>query len=216
MGSVPIFRNGTSVRPQGLVAATSPYECLESHVKLVVGLGNPGARYAKTRHNVGFMVLDRLARKAGVTLTKKQCAALVALGTVAGERVCLAKPQTYMNLSGEAVACLARFYRVSPRDLLVIYDDRDLPAGKIRLRERGSAGGHRGMESIIGQLGSSDFPRLRIGIGRPEEMDAVDHVLGSFSPEERPLMETTLDRAEEAVEVALREGLEAAMNRYNG
>lgn len=184
-------------------------------MKLVVGLGNPGSRYANTRHNVGFMLLDRLARRSGVVLARKQCSAQVAAGTVAGERVCLAKPQTYMNLSGEAVACLLRFYKLSPAELLVAYDDRDLAAGRVRLRETGSAGGHRGMESIIAVLGTADFPRLRIGIGRPADLDAVDHVLGSFSAEEKPVMEAALDRALEALECALREGLVAAMNKYN-
>ena len=184
-------------------------------MKLVVGLGNPGARYANTRHNVGFMVLDRLARRRGVEITKRQCNALTGLGSITGHKVCLAKPQTFMNLSGEAVACLARFYKVSPRDLLVVYDERDLPVGRIRLRERGSAGGHRGVQSIIAMLGTSDFPRLRIGIGRPEGMEAVEHVLGSFSAEERPIIEEALNRAVDAVEVALSEGMEAAMNRFN-
>lgn len=200
---------------RGLVVATSPYESVENDVKLVVGLGNPGARYTNTRHNVGFMVLDRLARRAGAPLTRRQCGALVAVAKVAGQRACLTKPQTYMNLSGEAVACLLRYYKVSPADLLVVYDDRDLPLGRIRLREKGSAGGHRGVESIIAALGTSDLPRLRIGIGRPSEMDAVDHVLGGFSAEERPTAETALDRAVEAVECALQEGLAVAMNRYN-
>ncbi len=185
-------------------------------MKLVVGLGNPGAKYANTRHNVGFMVVDRLARRVGIGLTKRQCNALTALGTISGQRVCLAKPQTYMNLSGDAVACLARFFKVSPADLLVVYDDRDLPLGRVRLREKGSAGGQRGMESIIAALGTSDFPRLRIGIGRPAEVDAVDHVLGSFSAEERPLIEAALDRAVEAVEGVLSEGVDWAMNSFNG
>lgn len=184
-------------------------------MKLVVGLGNPGAQYASTRHNVGFMVLDRLARRSGVEINKKQCNARVALCTLAGHRVCLAKPQTFMNLSGEAVACLVRFYKLSPGDLLVVYDERDLPVGKIRLRERGSAGGHRGLQSIIGMLGTGDVPRLRIGIGRPAEIEAVDHVLGRFSAEERPLIEEALNRAVEAVEATLAEGMEAAMNKSN-
>ncbi len=199
----------------GLVAATSPYQCVEIEVKLVVGLGNPGPRYANTRHNVGFMVVDRLARKAGVSLTKRQCNALTGIGSIGRQKVCLAKPQTFMNLSGDAVACLVRFYRVAPEDLIVIYDDRDLPAGRVRMRERGSAGGQHGMESIIARLGTNEFPRLRIGIGRPAEMDAVDHVLGSFSPEERPLMEEALKRAVEAVQCALSEGVPAAMNSFN-
>ena len=195
--------------------STSPFDCLEMGVKLVVGLGNPGTRYARTRHNVGFMVLDRLARRANTVVAKRQCGALVAVANLAGERACLAKPQGYMNLSGEAVACLVRFYRLTSSDLLVIYDDRDLPLGRIRLRDRGSAGGHRGMESIIAALGTSDFPRLRIGIGRPPELEAVEHVLGQFGREEQPIIEEALDRAVEAVEYAFREGLTAAMNRFN-
>lgn len=160
-------------------------------------------------------MVDRLAQRSGVAVTKKQCSALTAIATIAGEKVCLAKPQTYMNLSGDAVGCILRYYRLAPADLLVIYDERDLPLGKIRLRERGSAGGHRGMESIIGVLGTSDFPRLRIGIGRPKEVGAVEHVLGSFSAEERPVAEEAIDRAVEAVETALREGLATAMNKFN-
>jgi len=184
-------------------------------VKLVVGLGNPGAKYASTRHNVGFMVVDRLARRLGVAVTKRQCNALTAIANFAGEKVCLAKPQTYMNLSGEAVSCLLRYYKLSAADLLVVYDERDLPLGKTRLRERGSAGGHRGMESIIGFLGGADFPRLRIGIGRPAETNAVEHVLGSFSAAERSVAEESIDRSVEAVETFLREGTAAAMNKFN-
>jgi len=184
-------------------------------VKLIVGLGNPGPRYADTRHNVGFMLLDRLARRHGIEVTRRQCTALTGLGTISGERVCLAKPQTFMNLSGEAVACLCRFFKIVPSDLLIVYDDRDLPLGRIRIRQRGSAGGHRGVESIIDRLGTSDFPRLRIGIGRPQQMEAVQHVLTSFSTDEWPAIEGALDRAADAVEVALAEGLETAMNRYN-
>ena len=184
-------------------------------MKLIVGLGNPGAKYAATRHNVGFMVLDRLAKVGGVSVTKKLCNALVATAEIAGEKVCLAKPQTYMNLSGEAVGCLLRYYKLSSADLLVIYDDRDLPLGRIRLRERGSAGGHRGIASIIAVLGTSDFPRLRIGIGRPRELGAVEHVLGTFSADEQPVIAQAIDRAAEAIETALKEGLEVAMNKFN-
>lgn len=200
----------------GLVEQTSPYWCVERNVKLVVGLGNPGARYASTRHNVGFMVIDRLARAWHAEVTKKQCGALAGPATFAGEKVWLAKPQTYMNLSGEAVTCLLRFYRMAPADLLVVYDERDLPVGKVRLRERGSPGGHRGVASIIQMLGTNEFNRLRIGIGRPSELDAVDHVLSGFPPEEKPLIEEAISRSVEAVETVLREGMAAAMNRYNG
>lgn len=204
------------MRLTGLVEQTSPCWCLECAVKLVVGLGNPGSRYASTRHNVGFMVVDRLARRWRAAITKKQCGAQVGAAEFDGEKVWLAKPQTFMNLSGEAVSCLLRFYKLSPADLVVIYDERDLPVGRIRLRERGSAGGHRGVASIIQMLGTNEFPRVRVGIGRPPEMDAVDHVLSGFPPEERPLIEEALDRAVEGVEDALRDGLVAAMNKYNG
>jgi PTH1 family peptidyl-tRNA hydrolase len=185
-------------------------------VKLVVGLGNPGSRYASTRHNVGFMVVDRLAQRWRATITKKQCGALIGGTEFDGERVWLAKPQTFMNLSGEAVSCLLHFYRLTPADLMVIYDERDLPVGKVRLRERGSAGGHRGVASIIQMLGTNEFPRVRIGIGRPPEMDAVDHVLSGFPPEERSLIGDALEKAVMAVEDALRDTLAVAMNKYNG
>lgn len=185
-------------------------------MKLVVGLGNPGSRYADTRHNIGFMLLDRLAGRHRVAMAKRQCSALIGFGEMAGDRLCLAKPQTYMNLSGDAVSCLVRYYKVPLSGLLVVYDERDLPLGKLRLRETGSAGGHRGMESIISVLGTQQFPRLRIGIGRPSELDAVDHVLGRFSRDESAALEETLSRAMEAVEVALKDGFARAMNDYNG
>jgi peptidyl-tRNA hydrolase, PTH1 family len=189
---------------------------VERDVKLVVGLGNPGSRYADTRHNVGFMLVDRLAQRHGAAISKKQCSGLVGFAESPGEKLCLAKPQTYMNLSGETVGCLMRYYKVPISGLLVVYDDRDLPLGRLRLRDGGGAGGHRGIESIIAVLGTQQFPRLRIGIGRPTEVDAVDHVLGRFSPDERPTVTATLDRAADAVEVALRDGLVRAMNEFNG
>ncbi len=184
-------------------------------MKVIVGLGNPGAQYASTRHNVGFMVVDHLAQRYGIAVTRRLCNATTATLTIAGGKVCLAKPQTYMNLSGDAVGCLLRYYKLTPADLLVVYDDRDLPVGRIRLRERGGAGGHRGMESIIGALGTDSFARLRIGIGRPLEMDAVNHVLSTFSAEERPVIEEAVDRAADAIEAAVTDGMAAAMNRYN-
>lgn len=185
-------------------------------MKLVVGLGNPGSRYADTRHNIGFMLVDRLAQRHGAAISKKQCSGLVGFAESPGEKLCLAKPQTYMNLSGETVGCLMRYYKVPVAGLLVVYDDRDLPLGRLRLRDGGGAGGHRGIESIIAVLGTQQFPRLRIGIGRPSEVDAVDHVLGRFSPDERQTVTETLDRAADAVEVVLRDGLVRAMNEFNG
>ena len=183
---------------------------------LVVGLGNPGPRYAANRHNVGFRCLDLLSTAHGLTFDRRQKRAGVALGAIHGRRVVLAKPQTFMNESGRAVVPLARFYRVPAGRLLVVYDDLDLPLGRMRLRPEGGSGGHKGMRSIIEHLGDQDFSRLRIGIGRPPgRMDPAAYVLQDFSAEEEPLVEEVLERAMAAVETWLREGVEAAMGRYN-
>ena len=183
--------------------------------KLVVGLGNPGRKYASNRHNVGFQCLDRLAQAWGFSFRKRKHKALLAEGEMAGLRVILAKPQTFMNLSGQAVGRLARFYRVSPENILVIYDDLDLPLGKIRLRPEGGSGGHKGMKSIIERLGTHGFPRLRVGIGRPAHSDPVDYVLSDFTPEQRITVEDAYESVVSAVELWVAEGIEAAMNRYN-
>ena len=186
-------------------------------LSLIAGLGNPGPQYAANRHNIGFRCLDRLAAAHGLTFDRRQKRALTARGVIAGREVLLVKPQTFMNESGRAVVPLARFYKVPPARLLVVYDDLDLPPGTLRLRPSGGSGGHRGMRSIIAQLGSQEFPRLRIGIGRPPgRMDPAAYVLQDFAPEEWPLMEETLARAIAAIEVWLTEGLHAAMSRYNG
>lgn len=185
-------------------------------VHLVVGLGNPGARYATTRHNVGYQVVDRLAAAHGLRFAQRRFEAMLAEGTILDQRVVLAKPETYMNASGEAVGPLVRWHKVALSDLLVIYDDLDLPLGRLRLRPSGSAGGHLGMKSIIAALGTHAFPRLRIGIGRPPAgLDAAAYVLQPFSPDERPLIAAALERAQAAVECWLREGLAAAMNAFN-
>ena len=183
-------------------------------MKLVVGLGNPGAKYRLTRHNVGFMVVDRLAVTAGAAVTRKHCSSLVGEGHWGEVKVVLAKPQTYMNLSGMAVSSLMNYYRVAPADLLVVCDDLDLPFGRIRLRPKGSSGGHRGLASIIAALGRSDFPRLRVGIGKAGE--AVGHVLGRFAAAEEPALAEILETAAAAAVMACRDGLDRAMNRYNG
>ena len=183
--------------------------------KLVVGLGNPGRKYASNRHNVGFQCLDRLAQAWGFSFRKRKHKALLAEGEMAGLKVILAKPQTFMNLSGNAVGRLARFYRVSPENILVIYDDLDLPLGKIRLRPEGGSGGHKGMKSIIERLGTHGFPRLRVGIGRPAHSDPVDYVLSDFTPEQRITVEDAYESVVSAVELWVAEGIEAAMNRYN-
>lgn len=191
-------------------AATAP-----THIKLIVGLGNPGARYARSRHNVGFMIAERFARAHNLKFALKRFNAELAEGNIGETRVMIAKPQTFMNLSGDAVSKLVSFYKIALTDLLVVYDDLDLPLGKLRLRPKGSAGGHHGMESIIARLGASDFPRLRVGIGRPDPDADIDHVLGAFSDAELAVMEETFMRAVQAIETWLRDGIDAAMSRFN-
>ena len=183
--------------------------------KLVVGLGNPGRKYAGSRHNVGFQCLDRLAEAWGLSFSRRKHKALLAQGEIAGLKVVLAKPQTFMNLSGQAVERLARFYRVPPESILVIHDDLDLPVGNIRLRPKGGSGGHKGMKSITERLGTQGFSRLRVGIDRPTHGDPVDYVLDDFAPDELIAIEEAYERAVSAVELWLGEGVEAAMNRYN-
>jgi PTH1 family peptidyl-tRNA hydrolase len=183
--------------------------------RLIVGLGNPGRKYAGNRHNVGFQCLDRLAEAWGLSFSKRKHKALLAQGEIVGLKTILAKPQTFMNLSGEAVERLARFYELPPEGLLVIYDDLDLPLGKIRLRPEGGSGGHKGMKSIIEHLGTGGFPRLRVGIGRPAHGDPEDYVLSDFAPDEWMAIEEAYERAVSAVELWLAEGIVAAMNRYN-
>jgi len=183
---------------------------------LLVGLGNPGPKYARTRHNVGFHIVDRLAQAEGLTFDQRRYDALLARGRIEGVAVALVKPQTYMNLSGRAVAPLARFYKIPPQNLLVIYDDIDLPPARLRLRLKGGAGGHKGMTSLIEQLGTRDFPRLRVGIGRPAGRLPVEaYVLQPFTPAEWEAMEVTYQTALDALRDALRHGVEHAMNRYN-
>jgi len=185
-------------------------------IKMIVGLGNPGPRYARNRHNVGFQIVDALAEEHGLDWDKRQFKALVASGRIQDARVLLVKPQTYMNLSGEAVQPLVSYYKVELPDLMVVFDDMDLPLGTIRLRPFGGAGGHKGMKSIIQRLGSNRFPRLRVGIGRPPgRMDPAAYVLQDFSPEEEEVMVQVRDRAVRALETWLTEGIDAAMNAFN-
>lgn len=182
---------------------------------LVVGLGNPGPEYRHTRHNIGFMVVERLAARWRLRWGRPRNQARCALGWVGDRYVALMEPLTFMNLSGEPVARAVSQYSLTPSDLLVIHDDLDLPFGKLRLRPSGSAGGHRGAQSLIDALGTKDFPRLRIGIGRPDDDEVRDFVLSTFSPEENKRLEAVLDRAASAVETVLGQGLEAAMNEFN-
>lgn len=184
-------------------------------IKLIVGLGNPGARYATSRHNIGFLIAERFARTHDIDFARRRFNAQIAEGSIGGQRILLAKPQTFMNSSGEAVGKLFAFYKVAPHDLIVVYDDLDLPLGKMRMRSRGSSGGHRGMESIIAHIGTSDFPRLRVGIGRPNPDADIDHVLGSFEVDERAVMDETFERAVDAIDVWLADGITAAMNKFN-
>jgi len=186
-------------------------------VWLIVGLGNPGEEYARTRHNIGFQCVMHLARRHGLDFARKRAHARVAEGHIGGERVVLARPITYMNRSGQAVSGLRSWYKVDPAvGVLVIYDEMDLPFGKLRLRQRGSAGTHNGMKSIVGQLGSQDFPRLRVGIGKPPpQWAATAYVLGRFTDDEEEALPTLYEQVADAVELVLREGLTAAMNRYN-
>jgi PTH1 family peptidyl-tRNA hydrolase len=183
---------------------------------LIVGLGNPGIKYALTRHNVGFWVIDELASRSKARLREVRCQSYIARTFLAGKEVILAKPLTFMNRSGTAVAALLKLFSLGRENLLVVYDDLDLPPGRIRLRSRGGSGGHRGMASIIALLQSEDVARLRLGIGRPEgRNDEVEYVLSSFSPAEERIMLETILTAADAVEVFLNRGLEEAMNRYN-
>jgi PTH1 family peptidyl-tRNA hydrolase len=191
--------------------------------KLIIGLGNPGRKYAHNRHNVGFQCLDRLAQAHGFSfrggvlnrVKGRRAKASLALGKIADVGVVLARPLTYMNLSGQAVRQLVNFYRLAFEDILVIYDDLDLPLGTIRLRPEGGSGGHKGMRSIIEALGSQGFPRLRVGIGRPPGNDAVSYVLSDFSADEQITLESVYEKVGAAVELFLRDGIEAAMNVYN-
>jgi len=185
-------------------------------VKLVVGLGNPGRRYHATRHNIGFAVADALARRLGTEFEHGRANALTARVGRGADAMLIVKPLTMMNLSGEAVGGLASFYKTDALDILVVADDVNLPLGRLRLRARGSAGGHNGFRSIIGSLGTDAFPRLRVGVGRGDvTRDLADHVLATFDDDERDEVTNATARAADAVETFLAEGIEAAMNLYN-
>ncbi len=184
---------------------------------VIAGLGNPGPKYDGTRHNAGFEVLDALAARHGTRLEREKHQGLLAEIRFGGERVVLVKPLTYMNNSGQCVARIARYTNTPPASVLVVCDDINLPVGRLRLRMKGSAGGNNGLKSIIALLGTDAFPRLRIGVGDSEAgRDLRDHVLSTFRPEEKPIIEEAVARAAEAAEVFATEGNEQAMNRYNG
>lgn len=183
---------------------------------LFVGLGNPGARYAQTRHNVGFQVVDRVAERLGVGVDKKLFGALVGEASFAGQKVLLVQPQQFMNVSGQAVSSLMGFYKLDRKALVVAHDDMDLPFGRLRLREGGGHGGHNGIRDIQRLGGGNDFGRLRVGVGRPPEgWDPADYVLGSWSAAEQPAAAALVDRAADAFEAIVRDGFSRAMNSFN-
>jgi PTH1 family peptidyl-tRNA hydrolase len=192
-------------------------------MKLIIGLGNPGKEYARNRHNVGYHCLNLLARQYSIDLKQRQCQSQVGIGLVDGTKVLLAKPRTFVNLSGESVKQLMRKHGIDRDDIMVIYDDLDLPLGKMRLRQNGSSGGHKGIKSIIAALGSQDFIRIKIGIGRPaqetkterNEGMVVNHVLSDFTSEEGLIIKSAISRAAEAVECIIAEGIETAMSKLN-
>ena len=185
-------------------------------MKIIVGLGNPGNEYAKTRHNVGFMLIDTLADNLNITLWKDKFNAQIAEGRIGTEKILLVKPQTYMNNSGEAVGPLMRWYKLEPEDIIVAHDDMDIPAGTVRIRKKGSSGGHNGIKSLIAHLGSENFARIRLGIGRPlPGWSVVKHVLAPFPAEDRIEVDKAIDYLIPAVKCIITDGLDIAMNKYN-
>jgi len=182
---------------------------------VIAGLGNPGRKYENTRHNMGFITVDQLAEKHDIKVDKLKFKALVGEGRIAGQKVLLVKPQTYMNLSGESLREVMHFYKLEPENLIVIYDDIDIELGALRIRKFGSAGTHNGMKSVVYQLQTDRFPRIRVGIGSQKKGDLVDFVIGGFTKEEVPVLEETVTKAVCAIECMLEEDVDIAMNRYN-
>lgn len=182
---------------------------------IIAGLGNPGAKYDKTRHNMGFHVIDILAERYGISVNKTQFKALTGQGIIRGKKVLLVKPQTFMNLSGQSISQVMNFYKVDHQDLMVVYDDLDLPLGNIRLRKSGGPGTHNGMRSVVGELGYKDFPRLRLGIGAPEKNLMVNFVIGKVPKEEQIQLNQAASLGADAVEDYIESGIDLAMNRNN-
>lgn len=184
---------------------------------IIVGLGNPGREYRENRHNIGFMLIDRLSTRLNARMRRMQSKALIGSVTQGNAKLILAKPQTFMNLSGQAIQGLVRFYKIPLENLIVVHDDLDLPLGTLRIRPGGGAGGQKGVKSAIQHLGTQDFPRLRLGIGRPPgRMDPAAYVLQDFSKADEQILSETLDRAADAVETFIAYGLDKAMNQFNG
>jgi PTH1 family peptidyl-tRNA hydrolase len=198
-------------------SAPSPHELMDRSVKLIVGLGNPGIEYQFTPHNLGFLTIDRIAKGLGIEVRNRQCRALTARATIAGEPVLLAKPETYMNLSGLSVRELVAEHQVDvARDLIVVYDELDLPLGTIRIRQRGSSAGHNGMESILGALGTDEYLRIRLGVAPEHKVaDGVQYLLTPFRKAQEKTVDELIDLGVQAVEMILKEGPAAAMNRFN-
>lgn len=189
---------------------------MEERRRIIVGLGNPGRQYANNRHNIGFMIVDKLAEKQGLKFTRMMSRGITALGEIEGSKVALVKPQTFMNLSGETVGPIVKFYKTQPSDLLVIFDELDLPEGQLRMRPQGGAGGHNGVKSVIARVGWQDFPRLRVGVGRPPGLrDPKDFLLDDFSKSELAALSDVFDKALEGIRRWLSEGIDNAMNFVN-
>lgn len=183
---------------------------------LIAGLGNPTKEYDKTRHNVGFSVLDVLADKYGIDVSERKHRAYCGKGIIEGQKVLLVKPQTFMNLSGESLRSAVDYYKIAPEDIIVIYDDISLEPGQLRIRQKGSAGGHNGIKNIIAQLGTQEFPRIKVGVGaKPPRMDLADYVLSRFSKGEQELMDAAFREAADAAVMMMTDGAERAMNHYN-
>ena len=225
MGDTPRSASRCTPAPQRGAQETPPYGESEEHLMifkksgppewLLVCLGNYGKQYENTRHNIGFMAAERLIDKRDLRCNRLRFRALTEVIEFGGANVLLMMPQTYMNLSGEAVGAAARFYKIPADHVIVISDDISLPLGKIRVRGSGSAGGHNGLKNIIAHLGTDKFPRVKVGVGAPEH-DIVDWVIGSFSAQERKVIDSVLDRALGAAECIITDGVSAAQNRYNG
>lgn len=189
---------------------------IEGQMRLIVGLGNPGRQYEHTRHNVGFDTIDELSKRLNIPLSQSKWKGLYGIGQASGQKVLLLKPLTFMNLSGEAVRAVIDYYQMEIEDLLIIYDDLDLPVGKIRLRQKGSPGGHNGIKSIVAHLGTQEFNRIRIGIDRPEPgVSIIDYVLGRFRPDESAAIQAALEKSAEACEAWLTLPFLQVMNQYN-
>jgi len=183
---------------------------------LIVGLGNPGKEYEHTRHNVGFDIIDVISEKYNIDLNKKKFKGMYGDGTIANEKVILLKPLTYMNLSGESVKEVTDFYKIPKENVIVIYDDISLEVGRMRIREKGSAGGHNGIKNIIAHFNSDVFPRIKVGVGQPVQRDLVSHVLGKFSKDDREILSKVFEAASDATENIIEKGTAEAMNKFNG